>query len=56
VENNNNNTPDPNPVIVEEEKEEFEGQGLGDNFNPRLMREMRRIDGFNPAANAYVNQ
>jgi hypothetical protein len=54
--NNSNNVPDPNPVIVKEEREEFEGQGMGDNFNPRLMREMRRIDRFNPAVNAYVNQ
>jgi hypothetical protein len=56
VENNNNNAPDSNPVIVEEEREVFEGQGMGDNFNPRLMREMRRINRFNPAANAYVNR
>jgi hypothetical protein len=29
---------------------------MGDNYNPRLLREMRRIDRFNPAANAYVNR
>jgi hypothetical protein len=29
---------------------------MGDSYNPRLMREMRRIDGFNSAANANVNQ
>jgi hypothetical protein len=52
VENNNNNAPGQNPVLVEEEKEEFEGQGMGDNYNPSLIREMRRIDGFNPTANA----
>jgi hypothetical protein len=56
VENNHNNAPGPNHVIVEEEKEEFEGQGMGDNYNPRLLREMRRIDGFNPEANAYANR
>jgi hypothetical protein len=55
VENNNNYAPNSNPVIVEEEREEFEGQGMGDNFSPRLSRELRRIDGFNPAPTAYVN-
>jgi hypothetical protein len=55
-ENNNNNAPDPNPIVVEEEKDDFEGQGVVDKYNPRLLREMRRIDGFNPAANAYVNR
>jgi hypothetical protein len=29
---------------------------MGDNYNPRLLREMRRIDGFNPEANAYENR
>jgi hypothetical protein len=29
---------------------------MGDNYNLRLLREMCRIDGFNPAVNAYVNR
>jgi hypothetical protein len=53
---NNKIAPDPNPVIVEEDKVEFEGKGMGDHYKPRLMREMRRIDEFNPAANEYVNR
>jgi hypothetical protein len=60
VYNNNNNAPNPNPTNVDEEEEEdnggFEVQGMGDD-NSRLLREMRRLDGFtNPEATAYAKR